>query len=120
MHARTFEHNGLDYGNNVEYQTIECALLSVPIIHRHFAETCVTPISGTNIRETGAFIEIDDDNVKEGKLGPNLLNPQGLMAELEDVWHNCYSSRRKAAVELIRNEYSAEALVPVMIERCLG
>ena len=40
MHSRTFEHNGLDYGNNMEYQTIECCLLSVPIIHRHFAETC--------------------------------------------------------------------------------
>lgn len=118
LHGRTFEHNGLDYGNNMEFQTLECSLLSVPVVHRHFLDTCVTPLNAVPLRETGALLEIDDDNSKDGDYGPKIVDGSGLASQLNDIWEDGYEEHRQKAVKLIREEYSTEALVPLMMKRC--
>lgn len=117
IHGRTFEHNRLDYGNNPEYQTLECMLLSVPIIHRHFAETVTLPGTETLLKDTSGFLTIDDDNTKH-LFGPNIIEPELLVDQMEDVWNNSYTEARQMSVNLVREHYSTDVLVPKMLERC--
>ena len=116
---RSFEHNGLDYGSNMEYQTMEAALLSIGVLHRHFLDTAIVPGTTTLLRDTGAFVSIDDDNIPT-RFGYGLVEPEKLIEELDDIWNNRYAEMRQKSVSLIREFYSTEALVPLMIERCLG
>lgn len=117
IHARTFEHNGLDYGNNMEYQTLECCLLSIPIAHRHFLETVTIPETQIPLKATGNFVSIDDDNTTN-VMGPKIIDPDLLVDRLEDIWHNSYSEMREANVNFIREHYSTYAMVPTMLQRC--
>lgn len=117
IHGRTFEFNGLDYGNNMEYQTLECCLLSVPIVHRHFLQTATLPGTDITLDSTGVFVKIDDDNTKS-LFGPNIIDPDLLVDRMEDIWQNSYREAREMSVNMIREHYSADVLVPVMLERC--
>ena len=116
-HPRSFEHNGLDYGNNHEYQGLEAALLSVPIFHRHFLTTSTLPGTTTPLSETEAFISIDDDNnhLKQG--GPNVLDIESFVERLNEIWNTNYADYRKESYSIINTYYSSEALIPRMLER---
>ncbi|UYE97174.1 hypothetical protein [Cyanophage S-TIM54] len=116
-HPRSFEHNGLDYGNNHEYQGLEAALLSVPIFHRHFLETVTLPDTDVPLSAIEAFISIDDDNnhLKQG--GPNVLNASDFVDRLEDIWKGNYTRYRQESFSIINTYYSSWVLIPKMLDR---
>lgn len=120
VHGRTFESNGLDYGNNPEFQTLECMLFAVPVVHRHFLSTAVLPGTNTNLIDTGAFLTIDDDGVRgPDKMGPQLVGGPELAQQMEDIWNDGYEEARRASVSLVKEYYSTEKLIPIMMERCM-
>ena len=116
-HPRSFEHNGLDYGNNHEYQGLEAALLSIPIFHRHFLETVTLPDTEVPLSAIDAFISIDDDNnhLKQG--GPNVLNASDFVDRLEDIWKGNYTRYRQESFSIINTYYSSWVLIPKMLDR---
>ena len=116
-HPRSFEHNGLDYGNNHEYQGLEAALLSVPIFHRHFLETVTLPDTDVPLSAIEAFISIDDDNnhLKQG--GPNVLNAPDFVEKLDEVWNGRYTQYRQESFSIINTYYSSWVLIPKMLDR---
>jgi hypothetical protein len=116
-HPRSFEHNGLDYGNNHEYQGLEAALLSVPIFHRHFLNTVTLPGTDVPLSSIDAFIAIDDDNnhLKQG--GPNVLNAPELVERLDEIWSDKYTQFRQESFAIINSYYSSWTLVPQLLER---
>ena len=116
-HPRSFEHNGLDYGNNHEYQGLEAALLSIPIFHRHFLETVTLPDTEVPLSAIDAFISIDDDNnhLKQG--GPNVLNASDFVDKLEDIWKGNYTRYRQESFSIINTYYSSWVLIPKMLDR---
>lgn len=114
-HPRSFEHNGLDYGNNHEYQGLEAALLSVPIFHRHFLETVTLPGTDVPLSAIEAFISIDDDNNHLKNGGPNVLNPANLVEKLDDIWNNRYMQYRQESFSVINTYYASWVLVPKML-----
>lgn len=116
-HPRSFEHNGLDYGNNHEYQGLEAALLSVPIFHRHFLETVTLPETETPLSSINAFISIDDDNNHLKRGGPNVLNKESFVETLERIWEEDYEYYRQESFSIINTYYSSIALIPRMLER---
>lgn len=116
-HPRSFEHNGLDYGNNHEYQGLEAALLSVPIFHRHFLETVTLPGTDVPLSAVEAFISIDDDNNHLKNGGPNVLNPANLVEKLDDIWNNRYAQYRQESFSIINTHYSSWVLIPKMLNR---
>ena len=116
-HPRSFEHNGLDYGNNHEYQGLEAALLSVPIFHRHFLETVTLPGTDIPLSTIEAFISIDDDNNHLKNGGPNVLNPSDLVEKLDEIWNNSYTQHRQESFSVINTHYASWVLVPKMLER---
>ena len=116
-HPRSFEHNGLDYGNNHEYQGLEAALLSVPIFHRHFLETVTLPDTDVPLSAIEAFISIDDDNnhLKQG--GPNVLNAPEFVEKLEEIWSDKYTQYRQESFSIINTYYCSWVLIPKMLGR---
>ena len=116
-HPRSFEHNGLDYGNNHEYQGLEAALLSVPIFHRHFLETVTIPDTDAPLSAIEAFISIDDDNnhLKQG--GPNVLNASDFVEKLDEIWNGRYTQYRQESFSVINTYYSSWVLIPKMLDR---
>jgi hypothetical protein len=116
-HPRSFEHNGLDYGNNHEYQGLEAALLSVPIFHRHFLETVTLPGTDVPLSAIEAFISIDDDNNHLKNGGPNVLNPSDLVEKLDDIWNNRYTQYRQESFSIINTYYASWVLIPKMLDR---
>ena len=116
-HPRSFEHNGLDYGNNHEYQGLEAALLSVPIFHRHFLETVTLPDTDVPLSTIEAFISIDDDNnhLKQG--GPNVLNASNFVEKLDEIWNGRYMQYRQESFSIINTYYSSWVLIPKMLDR---
>ena len=116
-HPRSFEHNGLDYGNNHEYQGLEAALLSVPIFHRHFLETVTIPDTDVPLSAIEAFISIDDDNnhLKQG--GPNVLNASDFVEKLDEIWNGRYTQYRQESFSVINTYYSSWVLIPKMLDR---
>ena len=116
-HPRSFEHNGLDYGNNHEYQGLEAALLSVPIFHRHFLETVTLPDTDVPLSAIEAFISIDDDNNHLKNGGPNVLNPANLVEKLDDIWNNKYTQYRQESFSIINTYYASWVLIPKMLEK---
>ena len=116
-HPRSFEHNGLDYGNNHEYQGLEAALLSVPIFHRHFLETVTIPDTDVPLSAIEAFISIDDDNnhLKQG--GPNVLNAPDFVEKLDEIWNGRYTQYRQESFSVINTYYSSWVLIPKMLDR---
>ena len=116
-HPRSFEHNGLDYGNNHEYQGLEAALLSVPIFHRHFLDTVTLPGTDVPLSTIEAFISIDDDNNHLKKGGPNVLNPIDFVEKLDDIWNNRYTQYRQESFSVINTHYSSWVLIPKMLNR---
>jgi hypothetical protein len=120
-HPRSFEHNHLDYGNNFEYQGLEAALLAVPIFHRHFLETVTLPDSTTSLKDTGAFLSVDDDNrhLKDG--GPQVLEPEKFAQRLDEVWNDAseYYRMRRNSVDLVKAYYSSDVVVPKLLSNLL-
>jgi hypothetical protein len=116
-HPRSFEYNGLDYGNNHEYQGLEAALLSIPIFHRHFLETVTLPGTDVPLSAIEAFISIDDDNNHLKNGGPNVLNPSDFVEKLDDIWNNKYEQYRKESFSVINTHYSSWVLIPKMLDR---
>lgn len=116
-HPRSFEHNGLDYGNNHEYQGLEAALLSVPIFHRHFLETVTLPDTDVPLSAIDAFISIDDDNnhLKQG--GPNVLNAPDFVEKLDEIWNGRYTQYRQESFSIINTYYASWVLIPKMLDR---
>mgnify|MGYP003341801946 FL=1 len=116
-HPRSFEHNGLDYGNNHEYQGLEAALLSVPIFHRHFLETVTLPDTDVPLSAIDAFIPIDDDNnhLKQG--GPNVLNAPDFVEKLDEIWNGRYTQYRQESFSIINTYYASWVLIPKMLDR---
>lgn len=116
-HPRSFEHNGLDYGDNHEYQGLEAALLSVPIFHRHFLETVTIPDTDVPLSAIEAFISIDDDNnhLKQG--GPNVLNASDFVEKLDEIWNGRYTQYRQESFSVINTYYSSWVLIPKMLDR---
>lgn len=116
-HPRSFEHNGLDYGNNHEYQGLEAALLSVPIFHRHFLETVTLPDTDVPLSAIEAFISIDDDNnhLKQG--GPNVLNASDFVEKLDEIWNERYTQYRQESFSVINTYYSSWVLIPKMLDK---
>ena len=117
-HFRSFEHIKLDYGNNHEYQGLEAMLLSVPIFHRHFLETCTLPFTDTSLSSIDSFMSIDDDNrhIKDG--GYQVLNPDEFIDKLEATWSNpkLYQKMRTQNIEIINDHYSCAKLIPKFLE----
>ena len=118
-HFRSFEHNGLDYGNNHEYQGLEAALLSVPIFHRHFLDTVTLPDTDIPLSTIGSFISVDDDNNHLNDGGPNVLYPEKFVGKLVDIWENKYEQYRKDSFNVINSYYSSFELVPKMLARII-
>jgi len=118
-HPRSFEHNGLDYGNNHEYQGLEAALLSVPIFHRHFLETVTLPDTDVPLSALSSFISIDDDNNHLKKGGPNVLKSEEFVEKLDKIWNTDYSQYRQESFSIINTYYSSNVLVPKMIDRIM-
>ena len=116
-HPRSFEHNGLDYGNNHEYQGLEAALLSVPIFHHHFLETVTLPGTDTPLSTIESFVSIDDDNAHLKQGGPNVLNIEKFVEDLDRIWKYDYSRYRQESFSVINTYYSSEVLVPKMLDR---
>ena len=116
-HPTSFEHNGLDYGNNHEYQGLEAALLSVPIFHRHFLETVTLPGTDVPLSTIESFISIDDDNNHLKKGGPNVLDSQDFVEMLDEVWSDKYSLYRSESFSIINTHYSSWVLIPKMLDR---
>lgn len=116
-HPRSFEHNGLDYGNNHEYQGLEAALLSVPIFHRHFLETVTLPDTDTPLSSIESFISIDDDNNHLNNGGPNVLNQEEFVEKLDRIWNHEYSRYRQESFTMINSYYSSWTLVPKMLDK---
>ena len=116
-HPRSFEHNGLDYGNNHEYQGLEAALLSVPIFHRHFLNTVTFPDTDVLLSSADCFVSIDDDNnhLKQG--GPNVLNATELVESLDEIWNTNYNKYRQESFSIINTYYSSNILIPKMLNR---
>tara|TARA_R100000479_G_C6382846_1_gene201840 strand:- start:1041 stop:1661 length:621 start_codon:yes stop_codon:yes gene_type:complete len=116
-HPRSFEHNGLDYGNNHEYQGLEAALLSVPIFHRHFLETVTLPDTDVPLSAIGSFISMDDDNNHLKNGGPNVLNPSDLVEKLDEIWNSRYTQYRQESFSIINTYYASWVLIPKMLDR---
>lgn len=116
-HPRSFEHNGLDYGNNHEYQGLEAALLSVPIFHRHFLNTVTFPGTDTLLSSADCFVSIDDDNNHLNKGGPNVLNATELVESLDEIWNTNYNKYRQESFSIINTYYSSNVLIPKMLNR---
>jgi hypothetical protein len=116
-HPRSFEHNGLDYGNNFEYQGLEASLLAVPIFHKHFLETVTLPGSTTTLAETGVFLSIDDDNRHLTAGGPQVLEVEDFAQRLDEIWTDAdaYYAMRRNSVDLIRSHYSSDVVVPRLL-----
>lgn len=116
-HPRSFEHNNLDYGNNFEYQGLEASLLSVPIFHRHFLSTVTLPGTSTTLAETEAFLSIDDDNRHLNLGGPQVLDKQQLVEEMDRLWEDdtAYAEQRRKSVEIVRANYSSDVVVPRLL-----
>jgi hypothetical protein len=117
-HPRSFEQNRLCYGNNFEFQGLEAALLSVPIFHRHFLSTVTLPgDSTTTLKDTGVFLSIDDDNrhLKQG--GPQVLDVEAFVDNLNAIWNDqkSYRSYREKSVEFVQKYYSSEVVVPKLV-----
>lgn len=117
-HFRSFEHTKLDYGNNHEYQGLEAMLLSVPIFHRHFLETCTLPFTDISLSSLDCFVSIDDDNRHMKHGGFQVLNPDEFIDKLEAIWSNpkLYQQMRSQNLEIIHDHYSCEKLVPKFLE----
>ena len=120
---RTFEHNGLCYGNTfIEYQGIEAALLSVPIYHRHFLSNVTIPGTSTLLSETDTFIGIDDDARSMAKGGPKVLKPEAFVDQLESIWQDGakYASYRKKSTEFMMKYFSSTSIVPNLMEKIIA
>ena len=120
---RTFEHNGLCYGNTfIEYQGIEAALLSVPIYHRHFLENVTVPGTNTYLSQTDTFLQIDDDARAMAKGGPQVLEPQRFVDLLDEVWEDDkkYCEYRKKSTEFMLKYFSSESIVPTLMEKIVA
>lgn len=120
---RTFEHNGLCYGNTfIEYQGIEAALLSVPIYHRHFLSNVTIPGTSTLLSETDTFIGIDDDAHSMAKGGPKVLKPEAFVDQLESIWQDGakYASYRKKSTEFMMKYFSSTSIVPNLMEKIIA
>lgn len=117
-HFRSFEHINLDYGNNQEYQGLEAMLLSVPIYHRHFLDTCTLPGTDIKLNTIPSFVSIDDDNRNIRLGGFQVINPDEFIDKLEAIWNNpkLYTQMRKDNVRIIQEYYSCEKLLPPFIE----
>lgn len=116
-HFRSFEHNGLDYGNNHEYQGLEAALLSVPVFHRHFLETVTLPGTDTPLSKIKSFVSIDDDNNHLNHGGPNVLEPDAFAEKLDEIWNTNYEELRKEAFSVVNMYYSSWNLIPKLLQR---
>jgi hypothetical protein len=120
VHPRTFGGRiGLDHGNNMEYQTLEACLLSAPVIHRHFGETAIIPDTDITLASTGIFPMVDDDYKDVKPISQKLTNGEEVVSQMVSIWDNSYEETRRASVQLIRDHYSSDVMVPKMIERCL-
>jgi len=122
FHCRSFETSDLDYGNNPEFQTLECMLLSVPVAHRHFLQTVTLPGEDTTLAKTGVFLTISDDGGPANKqVGHKCINGSELVEEMENIWNDdaLYEKHRKAAVDLVHNYYSTDKIIPNFIQECL-
>jgi len=120
---RTFEHNGLCYGNTfIEYQGIEAALLSVPVYHRHFLDNVTVPNTSIPLSQTDTFISIDDDACSMAKGGPKVLNPEEFVDQLESIWESKtkYTEHRKKSTEFMKEFFSSSSLVPNLMEKIIS
>lgn len=118
-HSRSFEHIKLDYGNNHEYQGLEAMLLSVPIFHRHFLNTCTLPDTDTTLASIDSFVSIDDDDRHVRIGGYQVLEPDLFIDQLEAIWGNpkLYQQMRIQNTNLVKEYYSCEKLVPTFLEQ---
>lgn len=120
---RTFEHNGLCYGNTfIEYQGIEAALLSVPIYHRHFLDNVTVPGTTTPLSQADIFLKIDDDARAMSKGGPQVLDPQSIVDQLDEIWKDGdkYREYRKKSTEFMLKYFSSENIVPNLMEKIMS
>jgi glycosyltransferase involved in cell wall biosynthesis len=115
----SFEHMNLDYGNDLEYQGLEAMLLSVPIYHRHFLESCTLPETDIKLSSIDSFISLDDDNrsVKDG--GYQVLNAEKFIDTIENCWSNSqlYERMRKQNIQIAEEYYSGNKLIPLFLSR---
>lgn len=120
FHCRSFERSDLDYGNNPEFQTLECALLSIPVIHRHFAETVTLPDTDIRLIDRDEFLIIDDGGLKPVS-GQECINGDELVEKMDSIWNDSelYEKQRQAAVDLVHDHYSTDIIIPKLIQKCL-
>lgn len=118
IHPRSFEQNKLCYGNNFEFQGLEAVLLSASIFHRHFLDNVTLPGTTTKLSSTGVFFEVDDDNRHLRQGGPQVLEPEKFVDELDSMWTNpkAYRKRREESVELVKRYYASDVVVPKLME----
>lgn len=115
----SFEHMGLDYGNDFEHQGLEAMLLSVPIYHRHFLESCTLPETDIKLSSIDSFLSIDDDNRSKQDGGYQVLNPEKFIDTIENCWSNSqlYERMRKQNIQIANEYYSGDKLIPLFLSR---
>jgi hypothetical protein len=120
FHLRSFEYNGLDYGNNPEFQTLEAMLLGIAVIGRHFAETTTLPGVSDALSDTDVFVIADLEARSIGLGGTKVANQERLADDLERIWESDYESIRAKSVDLVMSYYSSETVIPKLLGKLLS